>query len=139
MKIKINSQDFDVPAEEETLLLRYIQGLLLNEYEKLDQKWRLLLKPVAREGLRKMEADARKAHGNEKALALRPAKRQDPVIHLSGVLAAILQEALKHVSIELDTADHTIAAFKVAIEGQGESRRQMATYGNERVRQDNGA
>ena len=136
MKVLINNEEYVVPKEEELVLLRTIQKSMLAEYEKLDEKWRFMGKPVSREVLRQMENKTRAAHGNEKALLLRPAKGQDPTIHLSNIMLGILQEALKHVTLYVSTTDHSIASFSLSIKGKSPDGRQVDTHGNIRVGQD---
>ncbi len=129
MNIQINGEDYAIPPEEETLLLKQIQALALKEYEKLSQDLRFLAKPLARSVLQKMENEARAKYGREASLFFRPEKRQDAVVHLSGVVAAILQEALKHVTLSVSTVDHTVAAFQVTVAGKGPGGGPVATHG----------
>jgi hypothetical protein len=142
MKVLINDVEYDVPPEEEIILLKRIQTMMLAEYEKLDAKWRLMGKPVSREILRQMETKARVKHGNDKALLFRPDKREDPTIHLSNIMLSILQEAMKHVTLRIGTEStnehHTIANFGLSITNKGESGGQVAINGDFGVRENNG-
>jgi hypothetical protein len=138
MKLSINKQGFRVPREEELLFLQQFQALLLAEYSKLPTEYRLMLKPLARGILYKMEDKVRKLHGREKALLFRPAKRQDPVLFFSKIMTGILQEALKHVSLDIETAGDTVAAFSCSISGEGQTGGQMAFNGDQWLRQNNG-
>lgn len=138
MKVAINGTDYDVPNEEEIILLKKLQAAMLAEYAKLDGKWRLMGKPVAREVLRQMEERTRGKHGNEKALLFRPDKKADPTIHLSNIMLGILQEAMKHVTLNVSTEHHTVTNFGITIEGKGTAGGQVATDGHNGVRENNG-
>ena len=130
MKISIDGVDYQVPAEEEFILLSQIQKMALGEYAKLDSRWRLLGKPLAREWLRRSEDEARAKWGKEQALVFRPDKHADPCIHLSKILLRILQEALKHVEVSIGTDGHTVAALSLAIEGKGADGRPLVIDGH---------
>ncbi len=136
MKVLINNEEYDLPKEEELILLKAIQQVMMSEYDKLDGKWRLMGKPVSREVLRQMEVKTREKHGNEKALMLRPEKRADPTIHLSNIMLGILQEALKHVTLTIATEHHTIASLSISIKGKSPAGGPMDTHGDIRMRQD---
>lgn len=136
MKVLINNEEYDLPKEEEMVLLRGIQKVMLAEYEKLDDKWRFMGKPVSREVLRQMENKTRVAHGSEKALLLRPAKGQDPTIHLSNIMLGILQEAMKHVTFSIKTEHHSIASFNISIKDKSSNGGQVDTDGDIRVGED---
>lgn len=142
MKVAIDGVNYDVPPEEEVILLKRIQTMMLAEYEKLDSKWRLMGKPVSREILRQMETKARTKHGNEKALLFRPDKRQDPTIHLSNIMLSILQEALKHVTLCISTESanehNTVANFGLTISNKGASGGQVAINGDIGMWENNG-
>jgi hypothetical protein len=142
MKVLIDGTEYDVPQEEEIILLKRIQTMMLTEYEKLDGKWRLMGKPVSREVLRQMETKARAKHGNDKALLFRPDKREDPTIHLSNIMLSILQEAMKHVTLRISTESsnehNTIANFGISVTNKSEGGGQVAIDGNFGVRQNNG-
>jgi hypothetical protein len=139
MNITIDGVEYLIPAEEETLLLRQLQAHFIKMYEGLDGKWRLLLKPVARELLRAMEKKAREQYGDEVAMRIRPPHRKDPNLHLMDVSLALSQKGMEDVSIGIATADHTIANISLSIPNQGESGGQMALNGDIGVWEDNSA
>jgi hypothetical protein len=130
MKISFAGEEYIVPAEEEILLLQQIQGIMLQEYGKLDANMRFLAKPVARGFLQKLENEARVKHGKEQALIFRPDKKQDAVIHLSNIMIGILREALQHVALEIGTVNHSIASLKVTVSRESSGRGQVAVNGD---------
>ncbi len=135
MKISINDVEYNVPGEEELLLLKTGQAIGIAEYNKLPQQWRILAKPFAREILRTMEEKARKEVGKEQALVFRPGNA-DPNIHLSNIVLALFQEALKHVTVSIITEHHTIASLSLSVENQSVSGGQVALNGHVRERED---
>lgn len=143
MKIDWNGWVYNIPREQEAKILEQVYGLGLQEYEKLDPKWRLAGKAVAREVLRKMEDDVRKKHGKDAALAIRPPKKSDPVPFLADLLARLLLEGLSHVTLAIDATADTIEAFSLSIErgieNPGASGGPVALDGNIGERQNNGA
>jgi hypothetical protein len=130
VKIAIDGQSYQVNSIERALLCEYVRQMALCEYEKLPGEYRLLSKPIARKILQCMERDIRAKYGKERSLSFRPGKRVDPTVFLTGIMASILQEALQHVQIDVQTNADSIASFSCTITGQGESRRQMAVDGN---------
>lgn len=139
MKIQIDGVDYLIPAEEETLMIQQIRQLALDEYAKLDGGWRSTAKVAARGYLQKLENEARVKYGKEKSLQFRPAKKADSVVHVSTIMTNFLREALRNVTISVNSVDHTIAAVSLSIEGQGASRRPLVVDGHIGERQDNGA
>jgi hypothetical protein len=138
MIIQIDGQEYVVPVEERILLLKQFQALALSEWSKLDETWRILAKPIAREILRKMEESVRRQHGKEASLLLRPAKGKDPVLHLTEILLGVFQEGMKHVSLSIQTDSDTVADLAVSIARPSAGRGQVAADGDERLRQDHG-
>jgi hypothetical protein len=140
MKIKIDGIEHTIPADEEYAMLQQIRANMLEEYAKLEAKWRLLGKPVAREILRKMEDQARAKHGHDAALYFRPDKKADPIVFLSGIMAGLLQEALQHVTLAIGVADdHTVTALALSVSGKSVGGGSLVTDGNVGQRQDDGA
>lgn len=119
MILLINEVAHELTTEQQQAAIKSLTDFVTAEYEKLDMKYRLLAKPVAREILRKMEDSARKKHGNEEAMKFRPARTIDSVLYLIGIMTIILAEALNHVTIQITTTDHTVTYFKIAIERTG--------------------
>ena len=139
MIIQIDGQDYAVPTEEQILLLKQFQALALSEWSKLEETWRILAKPIAREILRKMEESIRRRHGKDASLILRPPKGKDPVLHLTEILLGVFQEGMKHVTLSIQTDGHTVADLGITIARQSARGGQVALDGNERLRQDDGA
>ena len=137
MIVLLNGDEYGITAEQRKLAVYFALEMLVEEYDKLDGKYRLLAKTLAREILRKMEAEARKKHGNEIALKFRPGKGEDVCIFLLDILSVFVEEALNRVTLSIETDNNTISAFKLSISREGETRRQMVTHGNERVRENN--
>lgn len=138
MKVNIDSTEYTVPAEAEILLLQQFREIMLREYAKLDPNIRFLGKPAARAYLQKLENEARVKYGQEQALVFRPEKKKDAVVFLSNIMVGVMREALQHVTISVGTVDHSIANFKLTIEGQSASGGPLAIDGDKRERQDNG-
>jgi hypothetical protein len=138
MKVTINSQVHDVPPEQQHALLLHVQSLAHGEYLKLEQTYRLLAKPVAREILRRMEESARKTHGKEVALFFRTAKGKDPVLHLSDVFVRMLEEVLKRVEIGISTEHHTVTALNCSIASEDQPRGPLSLNGHIRERENDG-
>lgn len=138
MQIKLDDQEYTVAQTEQDRLLQQVQVMFLQQYEKLDQNWRLLVKPVAREILRRWEAKAREKHGPGVAKAYRPEKHADPVLHLAKIILAVMQqEALKHVTVTLTTESeqHTVTHLDITVKNPGIIGGQVAAHGDERLRE----
>jgi hypothetical protein len=89
-----------------------------------------------------MEEHARGTHGAANAaLFFRPAKKSDPVVHLSDIVLPLLQEAIKHVQITLTTradGSDTSATLAISTKDTSEAWGQVDTARDLRLRQNNG-
>lgn len=139
MKLLINGQPYTAPREEELIFLQQGTELFKAEYQKLPAEYRLLLKPFVRTVLLKLEDKAREQAGRERALHFRPGRKEDAVLFLADILTEFLAEALKHVSIHIETNDTLVAALRFELESQSEAGGQMALSGNIGLRENNGA
>lgn len=137
MKFSVDGKEYTVPAEEEILFLQQVKTLMLQQYDKLGPDIRFAAKPFARGYLQKLENEARVKYGKEQALVFRPEKKQDAVVHLSGIMVGVLREALQHVTISVGTVNNTVASFKIGFQGKSAAGGPMAADGYIGFGQDN--
>ena len=140
MRVKINEVTYDVPPDYERKLVDQLldQGMLL--YEDQASWVRIGAKAITRKKLLEMERQALKEGGKEAAQRFKPPHGADPNLFLAGIYIDLLEEMLAHVelTIEIDEATHTAAAFNVAIPNKGLAWGQVGTPGYERLREDDG-
>ncbi len=128
MNILINQEQYEVPRHVQERLALDLLAQGTAQYKKFDQAWRVVLKPVARFILQKIESEVEKRQGKEVARQIRPPDRNsDPVLHLANVLAAISMEMMKHVDlrIELEHGTNIVEAFNISFASAGETGRQV--------------
>ena len=139
MKIVLDDQEYVISQTEQDRLLQQVHTMFQEQYAKLDLNWRLLVKPVAREILRRWEMKARDKHGPDVARAYRPEKQGDPVTHLAKIIIAVLQqEALKHVQISVTTEHNTVTNLAISIKNPAIGGGQMAANGDIGLRENHG-
>lgn len=128
MKLEINGTSYQVPQEYEQKIFEQLwHKEALPWYEKLDNAWKIGAMVISRGVLLFMEKQIEKETGDkEKARAVRPPhKGMDPNLWAGELLAKILLEGLKHVTIacetgvESETGAATIVAFNLQIEADG--------------------
>lgn len=136
MQLRINDTLYEVPREEELLLLRQFRDIGMEEYKKVPQHFRVLGKPFAREILKHWELEAAAKFGKEASLIFRPAKKSDPVEHLANILTGMLQEFLKNVAFSITTTEHFATHFSLSIKSAAEGGGPVAPDGNVRLGQD---
>lgn len=137
MKIVLDEQEYSVSQAEQDRLLQQVHAMFQEQYSKLDLNWRLLVKPVAREILRRWEMRAREKHGSDVARTYRPEAKADPVTHLARIIIAVLQqEALKHVQIRVTTEHNTVTNLAISVKNPSVSGGQVAANGDIGLRED---
>jgi hypothetical protein len=123
MKIKINGQTYDVPREYEARLFEQLWQMAQDEYGKLAKEWRVLAMPFTRGGLKLLENKVARSEGKEAAKALRPGAN-DPNLFLAQILAKMLFEGMKYVTLACEVESESIVAFHLDIEpSESPSRR----------------
>jgi hypothetical protein len=126
--LKIDGKIYEISTE----LPMYATGFLREEYQKLDENFQFILKPIAREILRRMEKSARDKE--QEWSHFRPEKKSDPVDHLIRVFGKIIWGLMMYGDIELDVDKcNIIQTITIA----GKSGRPLASDGNIRVGEDN--
>ena len=139
MHLLINDLSYSVTEADQRRVVELLQAMLLAEYDKLDDNYQFLSKPIARTILQKMEESARKKGvPKEQALAFRPPKRIDPTKHLLNIVSGIFHEAMKHVQVSITTDDDRVSALSLSLTGQGKSGRSVAFDGHIGEREDDG-
>lgn len=126
MPIKWNEHLYAVPPK----FVELGANLIIEEYQKLDETWQFLCKPVAREILRKMEESLRKKGQIEKSLFFRPAKKQDAVLHLIFCVSSIIGEALQRVTIAITTTEDQAIPAITAATLEDQAGRPLAVNGD---------
>ncbi len=127
MKIEINGQTYEVPREYETRMFEQLWQMALGEYEKLGREWRVLAMPFTRSGLKILEDKVAKAQGKEAGKAIRPPRGEDPNLFLGQLLAKMLFEGLKHITLACETEAESITAFHLDIEANLDKANTIAT------------
>ena len=136
--LRIDGRSYSLPETTSRPLVAQLGEMAIAEYEKLDDNWQFLAKPIARTILQKMEEGAKKKGATkEQYLSFRPEKRADPCIHLIKIACGLFFEATKRVELNIETDGDCISAFSCEIINPGESRGQMVTHGDIRERKDN--
>lgn len=141
MRIEINGQEYSVPDEKMEELLGGFHMRGVQEYEAQGLELQLLASAVARWILAKLEKGLRLKLGRERASEIcRPAKKADPVVHLSQFMADRAREALSHATLTIKTDEQYRATdFKLSFAAESEAGRSLATDGDERFWEDNRA
>lgn len=125
--LKIDGKIYEISAD----LVPYATGFLREEYRKLDENFQFILKPIARELLRRMEKSARDK--DQDWTLYRPEKKKDPVDHLIIVFGKIIWGGVMHADISLIVENNTVEAIEIA----GKTGGSLATDGNIGEREDN--
>ena len=136
MRLLINGIAYEVPKEEELLLLRQFRDIGLEEYKKVPQHFRVLGKPVAREILKHWELEAARKFGKDASLVFRPEKKADPIEHLANIFTGMLQEFLKDVTFGVSTTEHFATHFSLSIKSESEGGGPVVAHGDQRIRED---
>ena len=134
--LKIDGRSYSLPETTSRPLVAQLGEMAIAEYEKLDDNWQFLAKPIARTILQKMEEGAKKKGATkEQYLSFRPEKRGDPCVHLIKIACGLFFEATKRIAINIETDGDSISNFSCEIKHTGESRGPLAPHGNERIRE----
>jgi hypothetical protein len=121
--LDIDGKQTIIPAEltDEAMGEAWLE--LLKTYDELDDTLRMGLKILARKILSSLE----KKQGNR---VFRPAKGQDPTLHLAGILFTLWDGLVQHACIEITTEspEHTTATtLALSVAGEGEGWRQVVS------------
>ncbi len=139
MHLLINDESYSITEADRRRVIELLQSFLIAEYDKLDDNWQFLGKPISRTILQKMEESARKRGATkEQALAFRPPKRIDPTKHLLTIISGIFYEAMNRAEISITTDDDRVSHLSLALQGTSESRGQVDLDGYIGIRQDDG-
>jgi dihydroorotate dehydrogenase len=141
MNIDINGETYEVPPEYRDKLINQMWGLVMIEYDKVPQGYKIPVMALTRKLLYDLEKDLAKKHGKETAVKVaRPVKGADPTKHLLWVMSGAVREGMKDATICIDTekAAHSVTALNVSIPSTMPGGGQVAVNGNERERQNNG-
>lgn len=116
--------------------LTELKNFAIAEYSKLDEGLRFAGKAISREMLRRMEKSIREKTGSEeKALAMRPDKKQDATLFLLEKLFDFIGTFLQYATIRISTTESGAHICGLTIENP--SRGPMVTHGDIGIRQDN--
>lgn len=133
MKIVIDDVDIAIPDAMVEEVFSMSWGELLEAYEQLDDTLRMGAKLFTRHILKELE----KKHGK----GIRPAKGEDPTIHLLALLYNFTAEFVKrYASIEVRTTGTepaTARSLAISIESEGKSWRQVVDSGHDGNGQNN--
>lgn len=140
MKIEINGETYTVPET-------YVQKLADDLWKQAEQMYENKLEDGVKVGLMTLtraflvreEMAIRQKHGKEAARALRPPPKSDPNLWLARMMLPAVQRILQDATISCETAGDTVAAFSVSVPNLSESRGQVDTAGNKRMRENNRA
>ena len=141
MKLEINGESYQVPREYELAIFDQLWNReAVPWYEKLDNAWKIGAMVISRGILLFMENQIYKETGDkEKSRSIRPPKGADPNLHTGELLAKILLEGLKSVTIACETgtgpddAKH-ITAFNVQIDADGADTDRAVAKGSGEAR-----
>lgn len=140
MKLEINGATLDVPADYVGKLSEDLWQLIEQQYtSQIPDEMKIGLMIPVRALLYKEEMDVRRKYGKEAALAMRPPPKSDVNLWLFRQFLPYIREQLNGATIVCEVSAQTVTAFHIRLADQGISGQQVDTYGNERLRQDNGA
>jgi hypothetical protein len=119
MIIDINGQSYEVPADYRDKLINQMWAMLMSEYEKIPEGYRIMGMALTRKMLYGIEKDLSKSHGKEMALQVaRPAKGADPNTHLLWVMTGAIREGLSNATFTIETSTENageVSAFNISI------------------------
>lgn len=141
MKLEINGESYQVPREYELAIFDQLWNReAVPWYQNLDSAWKIGAMVISRGILLFMEQQIFKETGDkEKARSIRPPKGADPNLHTGELLAKILLEGLKSVTIACETGagpDGTqqITAFNVQVTTDGADAHRAVAKGTGEAR-----
>jgi hypothetical protein len=138
MKIELNGQEFDVPADYVGKLSNDVLKLVEDMYEtKIDDALKSMLMVITRALLVKEEFAIRAKHGKEMARKVRPPAKTDPNLWLMKLLLPAIQEMLKNVTVTCETTGQTVTALNVQLPHSGTTGGQVDTDRNVRMWENN--
>lgn len=140
MKIFLDGQAYTVPREQEARMIQQFRAKVDETYEKTEPTGQLVITAVVRWILAKMESAVRKSHGKEAALLIRPPKKKEPALHLSGLLANHLQDLVQDAELTIETdGNGNTTAFNFSVKAEDQGGGPLVSHGDQREWQNDGA
>lgn len=138
MKLEVNGVLYELTDDKELALFRLFSSLIERMYLGLPEEIQFFVKMGVRKMLKHQEDESRRLEGKEASLKFRPAKKQDPVIHLLSIVGVEGRRGFHDTTIILETSADCITNFQIVNGREGEGRGQMVVDGNQWEREDNG-
>lgn len=138
MLIDIDGRVISIPPHIEAKIMLQLYAILAEKHSQLDTPTRLLLKPLFRHQLKKLEQELNKLGKDGKAV--RPREGEDPALRYAQLMFATAQEVMKDAILLIDAegAGDSVTAFALSIPNPGQGGGQISLSGNVGIGQDVG-